>query len=217
MIRTLIFDFDGTLHETGRIYVAAFRATREKLLADGYTVREYTDSEIEGWLGVNTPDMWAQFMPDLSPEQTDFYARYLGSVLNGLLSGPSAHLYDGAEETLTALKDQGYTMVILSNCMEAYRDAAIRRFGLDRLFTEFFCCQAYGDRPKEEIFPEIAGRYPGPFCVIGDRASDLKTAQVHGLYSIGCAYGYGTRAELAGADVIVDSVRNIPAAVGQFA
>ena len=44
MIRTLIFDFDGTLHETGRIYVAAFRATREKLLADGYTVREYTDS-----------------------------------------------------------------------------------------------------------------------------------------------------------------------------
>ena len=27
MIHTLIFDFDGTLHETGRMYVAAFQET----------------------------------------------------------------------------------------------------------------------------------------------------------------------------------------------
>ena len=216
MIHTLIFDFDGTLHETGRIYVAAFQETRKKLLTDGYDVREYTDSEIERWLGVNTPDMWAQFMPDLSRVQTDSYARYLGSVLNDLLSGPAAHLYDGTEETLTMLKNQGYTMVILSNCMEEYRDAAIRRFGLDRWITEFFCCQAYGDRPKEEILPEIESRYPGHFCVIGDSASDLKTAQVHGLYSIGCCYGYGLPEELAGANFIVNSVREIPGVIAQL-
>lgn len=213
---TLIFDFDGTLHETGRIYIAAFRETREKLLEDGYAVREYTDGEIEKWLGVNTPDMWREFMPDLSPAQTDHYARYLGTVLGGLLSGPQAHLYAGAEEMLDTLKARGCTMVILSNCTCIYRDTAIRRFGLDRWFSAFFCCEAYGDKPKEEIFPEIAKRYPGPWCVIGDRASDLKTAQAHALRSIGCAYGYGTREELASADILVDSIRDIPAAVEQL-
>ena len=43
---TLIFDFDGTLHQTARIYIPAFRAARAALVAQGYPVRAFADAEI---------------------------------------------------------------------------------------------------------------------------------------------------------------------------
>lgn len=46
--------------------------------------------------------------------------------------------------------------------------------------------------PKEEIFPAISQAFPGPYLMIGDRATDRRVAQAHGFGFVGCAYGYGT-------------------------
>ena len=47
--------------------------------------------------------------------------------------------------------------------------------------------------------------------MIGDREHDIIGAKKNGLKSCGVLYGYGTRKELeaAGADSIVDNVRNL--------
>ena len=65
----LIFDYDGTIHNSMLTYAPAFRGTMKWLSDNGYIAdREYTDKEISYWLGFNSTDMWGQFHPELAPE-----------------------------------------------------------------------------------------------------------------------------------------------------
>ena len=55
----LLFDYDGTLHETMRIYGPAFRMACEDLAARGLIEpRHDSDAEIAAWLGFSTPEYY---------------------------------------------------------------------------------------------------------------------------------------------------------------
>ena len=117
--------------------------------------------------------------------------------------------YPGAEEMLTALKNRGYHLVILSNCKVAYRKAHWEEFRMERWFEQFYDCESYGFCPKTEIVQEVIRDYPGPYLVIGDRRQDLECARSCKSPFIGCLYGYGEKGELDGADYFVKSVEEI--------
>ena len=217
MIRTLIFDWDGTLHDTGRLYGSAFRRAYSWLVSRGWAPeRDYRDEEVTCYLGMNAHDMWNRFMPQLPQEIKNRASDIIGREMIARIEAGEAVLYPGTEETLNQLKARGYEMVILSNCKRAYLDAHRRAFALDRWFTGFCCCEDFDFAPKEEIFPAFRPRHPEAYAVIGDRASNLKVAASHGLLSVGCAYGFGSPGELASADRIAQSVKEIPALVAQL-
>ena len=46
--------------------------------------------------------------------------------------------------------------------------------------------------------------------VIGDRVKDLDCARAVGAAFIGCLYGYGSRQELAEADVLIEDIGELP-------
>ena len=50
----LIFDYDGTIHDTMRIYRPAVRRAFQWLREQGHTVPETSDRQIASWLGMNT-------------------------------------------------------------------------------------------------------------------------------------------------------------------
>ena len=207
---TLVFDWDGTLHNTLRLYGKAFRIAYQDLVEKGHAPSRYcSDQEMSQYLGMSAPDMWNAFMPELPQEVKNMASDRVGQEMIKLIEQGEAILYDGVPALLDQLRSQGYTMVFLSNCKHAYQEAHRRQFGLDRWFSGYFCCEDYGFRPKEEIFPYITAQFPEPYVVIGDRASDFKVAQVHGLKSIGCAYGFGTEDELRMADFVVSSCGEI--------
>lgn len=217
MIRTLIFDWDGTLHDTGRLYGCAFRKAYGWLVSGGWAPeRDYRDEEVTCYLGMNAPDMWNRFMPLLPQEIKNRASDIIGREMISRVEAGGAVLYPGAEVTLNRLKSLGYDMVILSNCKRAYLQAHRRAFSLDRWFTGFYCCEDYGFAPKEEIFPAFRRLHPESYVVIGDRDSDIKVACVHGLLSVGCAYGFGSAGELASASCAVRSITDIPAAIAQL-
>ena len=60
----LIFDYDGTIHDTMRIYRPAVRRAFQWLREQGHTVPETSDRQIASWLGMNTRDMWNSFLPE---------------------------------------------------------------------------------------------------------------------------------------------------------
>lgn len=206
-----------TLHDTGRLYGSAFRSAYSWLVSQGQAPeRNYRDEEVTCYLGMNAHDMWNRFMPQLLQEIKNRASDIIGREMIAWIEAGEAVLYPGTEETLNQLKARGYEMVILSNCKRAYLDAHRRAFALDRWFTGFYCCEDFDFAPKEEIFPAFCPRHPEAYVVIGDRASDLKVAASHGLLSVGCAYGFGSPGELASADRIAQSVKEIPALVAQL-
>ena len=209
----IIFDYDGTIHNSMLTYAPAFRDTMKWLSDNGYIApKEYTDAEISCWLGFNSTDMWSSFHPELDPEIREKARIMLGNDMAERIERGEGALYDGAAEMLISLKKSGYTLIFLSNCRFHYLERHRRVFALDRFFDFFYCCEAFGFIPKYEIFRKIAPRHSGSFTVVGDRFHDIETAVRNGLHSIGCAYGFGSREELSQADIIVDSITDIPAA-----
>ncbi|MDD7130136.1 MAG: HAD hydrolase-like protein, partial [Firmicutes bacterium] len=100
-------------------------------------------------------------------------------------------------------------LLILSNCTIKYRDAHWKAYGLDRWFSEFYCSEAFGGIPKEEIFKTLSKEYPGEYLMIGDRHSDMKVGYEHGFGTVACDYGYGSRKELETADYHAKSVQEL--------
>lgn len=210
----LIFDYDGTLHDTLSIYEPALQQTYDWLAKSGYAPpRKLDRSEIAGWIGYNSRQMWSQFMPELPEELKAEASQKAGQIMLERIGAGQARLYDGAKETLRILRKRGYHLIFLSNCKVAYMQAHRKQFNLQDYFEDFYCCESYGFSPKKDIFPEIARKYEGNHMVIGDRYSDLEMALVHGLPFIGCTYGFGTAEELKNANILVRHVKQIVNAV----
>lgn len=208
---TLIFDWDGTLHDTLRLYGRAVRAACRQLVQDGYAPpREYSDRELSVYLGIRAADMWDEFMPALPQAVKSAAIERVGREMERAIRRGEARLYDGVPAVLDRLSRAGHTMVILSNCRHAYLWAHRDFWELDRWFSGYYCCEDYDGKPKEQIVPRIMARFPGPYLVIGDRASDFRAAHCSGLPCIGCAYGFGSPEELAQADRTADVCGDIP-------
>lgn len=210
----LIFDYDGTIHNSMKTYAPAFRSTMDWLAENGYAEpRTYTDSEISYWLGFNSNDMWNNFMPGLDQDIRDAARRRLGVDMGMRVDNGEGALFEGAEDMLMELKAQGHYLIFLSNCRKTYLERHKRFFGLERFFDTFYCCEEFDFIPKYEIFRKIAPAHPGQFIVIGDRFHDIETAVKNDLRSVGCGYGYGSEDELSAADIIVSSPEQIPQAI----
>lgn len=208
---TLIFDYDGTIHNTIVIYEAAFRRCYEWLVEEGYTEHQEISSErIAGWLGINSREMWNSFLPQLSQDMKEAASRRVGADMVERIRTHQAVWYPGAEKVLDELKAEGYPMVILSNCKIAYREANWKEFSMQRWFLAFYDCESYGFAPKTQIIKELQKNFPGPFIVIGDRYSDLECAKACKSPFVGCTYGFGKKGELEGADLTADSIQMLP-------
>ena len=228
----LIFDYDGTINETMKIYMPGVHKAVDWLIEDcGIKVERPSDEKIASWLGVNMDDMWADFLPGLDKELKIKAAHLVGKVMLEKTMKHEAAWYAGMEETLDELKARGYDMAVLSNCGIQYAKTQWETFGMDKWFDAFFQCESFDNAPKEDIIRIIAADYEKAaemtpvksekgcsgrlrkFIGIGDRDSDLAAAKNIGAPFIGCRYGYAAYGELDDSDIACGSPENILTAV----
>ena len=211
MAGTLFFDYDGTLHDSLKLYGPAFRIAYQKLVDGGWAApREFSDEEIAQWIGWEVRDMWRAFMPELPEAVWGPVSREIGDDMERLLQEGQGALFSQVPQTLDQLKADGWTLVLLSNCGPDYRDAHREIFGLDRWFDAYAIAADYPGLAKWQIYREIADEFPRPHVIVGDRFQDLEVATQNHLPSIGCTYGYAHPGELDSATVTVDSFDQIP-------
>lgn len=213
MNKTLIFDFDGTLHNHLPLYARSFREEQNALRREGFDSREYTDEEISRWLGMTAEEMWNDFLPELPDARKAEGAKNISMRLSrGILNGESV-LYEGAEHILDSLKSRGYTLILLSNCSQKHMDANISAFALEKWFSLCLSSGAHPGESKAQILAHYIESFENPCCVIGDRYSDFEAAKENGLKFIACRYGFGNEREFIGADAGIDDISCLEAAL----
>lgn len=201
----LIFDYDGTLHDSIQIYAPAFQFAYNHLVALGKaSPKEWVENEISRWIGMSSKNMWNSFMPNLSQILKDECSNMIGNKMICLVNEGKAKLYPQALKTLSKLKSKGYNLIFLSNCKHSYMQAHIDFFLLDNYFSAFYSTEDFGFKPKYEIFNTIREKVTEEFIIVGDRFQDFEIALKNGFKSIGCKYGYGSNIELSNATMLVD-------------
>lgn len=209
-IKTLFFDYDGTLHDSIKLYAPSFRKAYAFLVEKGFAEeREWSNKEISYWLGFNPQAMWENFMPSLSHALREQCSEIIGEEMKQQIQMDKPILYEGATETLQYLKDKGYQLVFISNCKKYYKEYHNKLFGLDNYFEALVCSDDYQFIPKHEILAEIKDQYPKESAIIGDRQQDIEAGQKNGIYTIGCTYGFASEGELDAADMLIGDIREL--------
>ena len=126
-----------------------------------------------------------------------------------------SHMFvsDDMKSVLDALSaDPQIRIGILTAGESQHQWNKVDMLGLDRWFDGYFCAEDYGFIPKEEIFPFVKEAFPDSrYVMIGDRDSDFRVGQVNGLFTVGCAYGFGTEEERRVCDRVIAAPEELPA------
>ena len=209
--RTIYLDFDGTLHDSLRIYAPVFRTACRWLAEEGQAARcDHSDEAIAHWLGYSKTAMWEEFMPDLPEPLRDAASRMIGQEMVRRIQAGEARLYDGALEVLAELHRRGIQLVFFSNCSRLYMDACFAAFDLDPYFAGRICAQDYDWIPKARILAQVRDQYPAPAIIVGDRFHDMDAGAANGIPTVFCSYGFGKESEGASADYRIDDIAGLP-------
>ena len=209
-VKTIVLDYDGTLHDSIKIYGPAFRKAYAFLVDQKQVLpRTWEDEEIIKWLGLSSKEMWEAFMPDMDTGLREQAGSIIGEEMKKLLLDKKAVLYDGALETLEYLKNRGYKLVFLSNCGRTYMDYSRDLFNLNHYFDEMLCAQDYDFIPKHEILLQVMKPWQGEIVVVGDRYKDMEAGKQNNLKTIGCLYGYAQGDELKEADYTINHIKEL--------
>lgn len=203
-VKTVIFDLDGTLLDTlGDLA----DATNEALRRHGYPTR--TDEEVRTFVGNGIRNLMQRALPAGTDDDT------VSKCLAAFRAHYDAHMmcrtrpYPAIPELLTALRERGIRMGVLSN---KYDPAA------KTLTAHYFpglIDHTFGERPGVPRKPdptaprellEILGAAQNATLYVGDSGVDMETARNAGLYAVGVTWGFRGRGVLveAGANALID-------------
>jgi len=211
-IKTIFFDYDGTLHNGMKIYAPAFRAAYSYLVDQRYAApKKWSEEEISYWLGFSPPEMWQAFMPNVDEEERIKCSKIISQSMKSSTISGAAELYEGSLEVLSHLKNKGYHLIFISNCKIYYKEAHNKIFKLDRYFEKLIASEEYNYMSKAEIIDIVKQEYPEEMVIIGDRLQDIDAGRKNHFYTIGCSYGYGQLGEFDNADLIIDNIMELKA------
>ncbi len=201
----IVFDLDGTLIDSLADLRSAVNATLAELAPEAAPL---SDAEVRQFVGDGARTLVSKSLAarGVSATLDDTLAIFLSAYRRGMLD--ETRLYDGVLEMLDALRP-GYTLAVLSN-----KPGEMCRAILEGLSVadRFACIWGGDDAPKK---PDPAGLLKlvadlgvtkATTVMVGDSATDVKTAKAARVRGIGVSYGFDPKGVLAAIpDVVVCS------------
>ena len=201
-MKTLLFDLDGTLTDSGEgIINCAWLALKHfgLPLPDRETMRVFVGPPLrDSFLRFGVPE------PDVETAIEIYRSRY---VPTGMFENTP---YPGIRSLLAALKAAGCRLLVATAKPEEMATAILKKFELDGYFE--MICGASMDNSrdsKDKVIAYLLEKTGGgeDYWMIGDTAYDVEGAAVNGIPTIGVAWGYGKVEDMvaAGAKAIAHS------------
>ncbi|MDR3153352.1 MAG: HAD family hydrolase [Deltaproteobacteria bacterium] len=188
MISTLIFDIDLTLVDS---LEACVKGTN--LLARKFGLPEKSDQEVLDAISLTLEPFWVRMWGRLDPAWREYYESVVIHEVD--LNRP---LYPGAVDVLRAARDRGITMGVATNRFNPWLDLA------DMGIAQYFDTAVGPDsdvkpKPYPDI-PQLAIKQlqadASAAVLVGDSASDMKSASAAGIRALGLTQGGASEQEL---------------------
>jgi phosphoglycolate phosphatase len=213
----VVFDLDGTLTDSAPGILRSTRLALERLkAAGGADFPVPSEAELKWTVGPPLQESFVKLVgPERAPTLLAFFRERYSTI--GLFENA---LYDGVVEALDRLAGLEYRLFVATSKAEVYARRIVDHFGLTKRFVQVYGAEIDGRRSdKGELLRYLVGRErigaSQKAVMIGDRRHDALGAQMVGIPTIGALWGYGDAEELAeaGADPLIETPRQIPAAV----
>ena len=206
MLKTVIFDLDGTLLDTiGDLAGAGNHVCRER----GWPT--HTEAEFRRMVGYGIPNLVEKFTPAEHREAATLAAalaefqRYYGAHQRDRTAP-----YGGVSDLLSALKGQGLRLAVYSNKADEFSRSLAEHF-----FPGTFDA-VLGKRPGVPGKPDPAGlrllmaelgTTAEESVLVGDGETDVRSARNAGLRCVAVSWGFRSREVLLaeGPDALADS------------
>ncbi len=209
MYKTILFDLDGTLTDSGRGITNSVAYALNKA---GYSYG--SKKELECFVG---PPLAKTFMEkcNLTEEggahMVELYREYYS--VKGIFEND---VYNGIVELLGTLKKNGKKLIVATSKPEIFAEKIMEHFNL----AKYFDCIAGATMSEKRTDKAEVIEYAleksnvtdkSTVVMVGDREYDIIGAKKMGIDSIGVLYGYGSFEELknAGATYIAEQVLDI--------
>lgn len=182
----LIFDWDGTLCDsTHKIAHCMQLAAREVGLPVLPT------EVIRNIIGLGMAEALAMLYPGITPSATqamrDAYScRYLEC------DATPSPFFEGVEETLNGLRDDGYTLTIATGKSRRGLDRVLKNMGLKGFFHGSRCADETESKPSPRMLVELMAlfsRVVDESIMVGDTEYDMDMANRIGMARIAVSYG----------------------------
>jgi HAD superfamily hydrolase (TIGR01509 family) len=181
-IHAIIFDMDGTLHDTESVYIAAMR---HAVQAVGFSMSDAFAHALIGIPGQEGGAMIRAHMGDAFPFE-EFDRHYRQRVQSALEQ--AVPVKAGARELLAALSGRGVKLAIATSARRESAEAHLRRSGL---LDHVPVLVTRSDVPRGKPFPdvylraaELLGVPPASCLAVEDSFNGVRAAHAAGMMTV---------------------------------
>lgn len=205
MFKYILFDLDGTLTDPEIGITNGVMYALEK-----FGIKVNDRKELLCFIGPPLIDSFTQFY-DMSHEDAlqaiVYYREFFG--VTGIYEN---EVYDGIEEVLATLKEQGKKLILATSKPEKYANIILEHFGLLKYFDCVVGATFDGSLNYKSDIIRVAlerGQVDDitKAVMIGDRHHDIDGGKANKLATIGVLYGFGSLEEFkeCGADYVAET------------
>ncbi|EKE01080.1 MAG: hypothetical protein ACD_21C00223G0001 [uncultured bacterium] len=186
----IVFDWDGTLVNSAGLIVESVQKVASDL---GFAAPEA--SEVSKYIGLSLAVIHQQLLPDTNYKTfaDAFHAHYNEEKL-------ATYFFSGAIETLTYLKNQGFTLAVATNKPRAQLEMALNIAKIKGLFAATRTPDDGFPKPHPDMLTTLLdelGNEPQDALMIGDTIFDMEFAKNAGVDALAACYGHHKKEQLA--------------------
>ena len=209
MFQYILFDLDGTLTDPKIGITNSVMYSLEK-----FGIKVNDRKELFCFIGPPLIDSFMDFYGFSKEDALQaivYYREFFG--VTGIYQND---VYDGIENVLATLKNQGKKLILATSKPEKYANIILEHFGLAKYFDCVVGATFDGSLNYKSDIVAVALKRGGvddisKAVMIGDRHHDVDGGKANSLATIGVLYGYGSLEEFneCGADFVAETPADI--------